>query len=183
VSRRPVRAKTDAILARIPKVPCDLRERRAFDYRIYNEVDSTRDAQLVWQQPTGPNDAVACVFVKHAEMDATPPSPAPTTRDSPGKEPPMAPPNHKMARPTCRCAAATMAGGCRAIERGGENSERAWGSGEVTRQNPLGKAIVSTASANLQRTIIVTCSRWNTSLRSLAKKRPSLSRRTVNGRS
>jgi hypothetical protein len=68
------------------------------------------DAQLVWQHQPGPDEAVACVFVKNpdtsiASASATPlPDVPPESREEaiqrasrrdPNKNPPMAPPNNK----------------------------------------------------------------------------------------
>ena len=91
-----VRAKAESLLAQLPQTA------RA----IYPSVEhliaafTTKaiplgEAQLVWQHQHGPDDAVACVFIRNPDNRATPPSTAAVPPTSTDKVPPMAPPDHR----------------------------------------------------------------------------------------
>lgn len=106
-----VRAKADAIRA---SLPAGSRATYASAEHLIAAFTTKAiplgDAQLVWQHQSGPDDAVACVFVKNpdASTASVPATPLPTvipesreealqraSRRDPNKIPPMAPPSQK----------------------------------------------------------------------------------------
>ena len=89
-----VRAKADAILARLPEssraiYPSPEHLIAAFTSKSL----PLGDAQLVWQNQPGPDDAVACVFVKNTDTSASPPSATSSPNGPAEKIPPLGPPS------------------------------------------------------------------------------------------
>lgn len=104
-----VRAKAEEILARLP-----ISSRAAYASAenliaaFTTKSIPLGDAQLVWQHQPGPDEAVACVFLRNPDpsLAAAPPRPSeiPESREeaiqrarlrAANKIPPMAPPNHR----------------------------------------------------------------------------------------
>lgn len=91
-----VRAKAEAILARLPESSRALYASPEHLIAAFTTKSIPLGAaQLVWQPEPGPDEAVACVFVKNPEASITPPSAVPLPQGAPGKAPPMAPPNNR----------------------------------------------------------------------------------------
>lgn len=106
----PTRAKADSILARLPEASRAVYASAEHLIAAFTtKAIPLGDAQLVWQHEPGPDEAVACVFVKNPDAGivpvVAPPAPAiPETREAAlqrasrriaEKTPPMAPPNQK----------------------------------------------------------------------------------------
>ncbi len=91
-----VRAKAGAILARLP--PNARAMYASAEHLIAaftTQAIPLGDAQLVWQNQTGQDDVVACVFVKQPDPGVPSPSPSVEASGPRDKAPPMAAPNSK----------------------------------------------------------------------------------------
>jgi hypothetical protein len=91
-----VRAKAEAILARLPEKARALYDSpEQFIAAFMTKSVPLGDAQLVWQHQEGPDDASVCVFVK--DTDSSPAHIQPTVERSGPIDlvPPMAPQNRK----------------------------------------------------------------------------------------
>jgi hypothetical protein len=91
-----VRAKAEAVLARLPDnsramYPSAEHLIAAFTTRSI----PLGDAQLVWQHPLGPDEAVACVFVKNSEANFQSSPLTHLPNGTPDKVPPMGRPSNK----------------------------------------------------------------------------------------
>ncbi len=91
-----VRAKAAAILARLPESSRALYASPEHLIAAFTTKSIPLGAaQLVWQHESGPDEAVACVFVKNPEDLITSQSEIARSQGSSGKTPPMAPPNNR----------------------------------------------------------------------------------------
>ena len=92
----PVRAKADAVVAHLPEMSRAMYPSAEHLIAAFTTKSiPLGDAQLVWQHQPGPDDAVACVFVKNSEANLTSASTTPLPDAIPNKVPPMAQPNNK----------------------------------------------------------------------------------------
>ena len=91
-----VRAKADAVLAHLPEASRAMYPSAEHLIAAFTTKSvPLGDVQLVWHHQPGPDDAVACVFVKNAEANLASASTTPLPEALPSKVPPMAQPNHK----------------------------------------------------------------------------------------
>ncbi|MEY2880966.1 MAG: hypothetical protein RLZZ15_3346, partial [Verrucomicrobiota bacterium] len=90
-----VRAKADAIRAQLPENSRALYPSAEHLIAAFTTKSiPLSEAQLVWHQQNGTDDAVACVFLQQPDVSAiSPVPPAPSSTGDIDNPPPMAPPN------------------------------------------------------------------------------------------